>query len=330
MSILKYYRLLLVCLMAIGSADTINSQDIHTSSFAQFPSLLNPAQSGNSGVVRANISSGIQKYNFAQSNQTYNVAVDAKVVRGLRKSDWIGVGISMKSGGFTTNLESHIHLKKYNANIAYHIGLDSKKQNVLTFGFQYGLTSFKYGNDAKTESKAITNSAPFNLFRFSPRKNYRSFQFGTSYKSWLNKLLKLELGIGVSRIQIQDSDITWAWRYIDVTRLSIYGNCRVAATRRWTFEPSFYSSFGDYSEGHLRFLSEYLTSSNSNLSVIMGLGYGFDNYAQVIGGIKHHGYTTYISYSIPSNKRNYWTPSTLQLTLAKTFNTKDKISTKAE
>lgn len=134
-------RRLLILFTFIGSLSGLSAQDIHYTLHDMSPLWLNPAQTGGFyGTVRLG---GIYRGQWHGTNgiNSPSVWVDAPLIRGFRKQDWIGAGfmlISDKAG------RDEIVTTVSGFSAAYHLSLDKKQQNVLTLGVQYGSVSFGF------------------------------------------------------------------------------------------------------------------------------------------------------------------------------------------
>ncbi|MEL7124499.1 MAG: PorP/SprF family type IX secretion system membrane protein [Bacteroidota bacterium] len=133
-------RLLLFCFLMMLSFGGIKAQDIHFTMFDMSPLSLNPAYAGAyKGTARIG---GIYRDQWASflRNQftTTTFFVDAPIIRGFRKEDWVGVGM------VTINDQAGSSRLRTSANFltaSYHLALDKARKNVLTLGIQGGSMS---------------------------------------------------------------------------------------------------------------------------------------------------------------------------------------------
>ena len=134
---MKFVKTLLF-LFAILISGTIFAQDIHWTMFNMSPLTLNPANTGAyegsfriGGIYRDqwNSISGADGFN------TPSLYVDAPLIRGFRKNDWVGIGIvTVNDKAGSANLRTQGSL----LTAAYHASLDRRGKNVLTLGIQAG------------------------------------------------------------------------------------------------------------------------------------------------------------------------------------------------
>ena len=132
------HRILLTALLGLFAL-TLGAQDVHYTLHNYSPLWLNPANTGSfSGSIRVG---GIYRGQWYSLNgiNSPSAYADAPLAFGLRKQDWVGVGFSLvtdRAGDF------EISSNFFGFSGAYHFALDKKRENVLTFGAQYGSTSY--------------------------------------------------------------------------------------------------------------------------------------------------------------------------------------------
>lgn len=140
MQLKKYILLIFLATIFLAPA---NGQDFHYTQYFMSPLGVNPALAGAyNGSYRIN---GLYRdqYRGVGSNTFggFSLNVDAPIIRGFRKQDWIGVGLRMeqnKSGDFGQKLNF------YGLGIAYHLALDKKQNSIFTIGAQYGTGGYTY------------------------------------------------------------------------------------------------------------------------------------------------------------------------------------------
>ena len=137
---MKLFRLLLLSWMITFTSHLI-AQDIHFSLFNMSPLSLNPAHTGAfEGTARIG---GIYRDQWASiisdQFQTPSFYVDAPIIRGFGKYDWVGVGamlFSDKAGSIELGTSGFLF------SAAYHRSLSNKNSdNILTLGIQGGSIS---------------------------------------------------------------------------------------------------------------------------------------------------------------------------------------------
>lgn len=116
------------------------TQGLHFSYLEFAPQSVNPGLIGGfSGSYRAAVLYRDQ-WNIAQDKgyKTFELGVDAPIIRGFRKQDWIGAGISID-----IDQRGSLNLKDRYSRIgaSYHFSLNKKQTSIITLGIQmYGQT----------------------------------------------------------------------------------------------------------------------------------------------------------------------------------------------
>jgi hypothetical protein len=145
MSIFAYYKFLfmnfsyskatsLFTALIIGTL--VHAQGLHFSYIDFAPQAINPGNIG--GFLGSYRGAVIYRDQYNNSTQvkgykTIELGVDVPIIRGFRKQDWIGVGMSMdvdKRGTFALT-DRHTRM-----GVSYHLGLDPKQVSVLSVGLQ--------------------------------------------------------------------------------------------------------------------------------------------------------------------------------------------------
>lgn len=174
---------LLFALLVTAFGGGLQAQDVHYTLHNYAPLWLNPALTGSFyGSVRVG---GIYRgqWHSIEGIQSPTAYVDAPLAFGLRKQDWIGVGLSLVnnrspfdgmgpsgSGSGAADITENF----FGFSVAYHLALDKKRQNVLTLGAQYGSISYGGEFEGLLAQQANIEGAPgfqsdnFNEFMQTP------------------------------------------------------------------------------------------------------------------------------------------------------------------
>lgn len=156
MQLKKYF--LLIFLATIFLAPT-NGQDFHYTQYFMSPLGVNPALAGAyNGSYRIN---GIYRDQYRSAALKpfggFSLNVDAPIIRGIRKQDWIGVGLRIEQN---TSGALGQKLNFYGLGVAYHLALDKKQNSIFTIGAQYGTGGYSYNKlgVGDTGNSIINNS----------------------------------------------------------------------------------------------------------------------------------------------------------------------------
>ena len=112
----------------------LSAQDIHWSMYNMSPLTLNPANTGAfSGTFRIG---GIYRDQWASviaSNpyRTPSFYIDAPIVRGFGKNDWIGIGAMLYSDEAGSG---QLGTTSTQFSASYHLAMNKKATSILTFG----------------------------------------------------------------------------------------------------------------------------------------------------------------------------------------------------
>jgi type IX secretion system PorP/SprF family membrane protein len=128
------------------------TQEPHYSSYHFTPLNVNPAFAGAfSGSYRVNGIYSTKHFTISPKPfVTYSLSADAPIVRGIRKQDWVGIGIEMDviSSGLNFTQDSNDKTQTNSVDpfqnwsfakigVAYHLALDKKQSNIFTIGAQF-------------------------------------------------------------------------------------------------------------------------------------------------------------------------------------------------
>jgi type IX secretion system PorP/SprF family membrane protein len=137
---LKNYSisLMIICFFLIQNHG--KAQGIHFSYLEFAPQHVNPANIG--GFLGSYRGSAIYRdqYNSdgVRGYKDFEIGIDLPAIRGLRKQDWIGVGISVNNDARGT---VKLNDRYSRIGLSYHLGLDAKQTRIFTVGLQMiGLT----------------------------------------------------------------------------------------------------------------------------------------------------------------------------------------------
>ncbi|MBP9744450.1 MAG: PorP/SprF family type IX secretion system membrane protein [Saprospiraceae bacterium] len=175
------------------------AQDIHFTMFDLSPLTLNPGLIGDfNGTFRVTGNYRIQWPTIAKY-QTPSIGIDAPLLKGFRKNDWISFGIAAyqdKAGE-----SSAFQLKKTSGWLggSYHAVLNKKGTNVMSLGVQSGGTSKSLvGNPRFQDPSDPAFPGGSGGPNGDNKKSYSDLNVGLVYSSILNKEKTSALNMGVS------------------------------------------------------------------------------------------------------------------------------------
>ena len=303
------YILLIVCLNFIG---TLRGQDLHFSYYEMSPLTLNPALTGAfEGTFRVG---GIYRDQWASviSNpfRTPSFYVDAPIIRGFGKRDWIGVGAVVFSDEAGQAKLSNSALL---ASVAYHMSLDRKSKNILTLGVQGGVIQRRIDlADAKFEDELRTGGGFMSSDRSSINDNtsYTDFSVGAMLKSKLNKKANLTLGLAFNHIttpnyslipsdKVRQENLPDSIAVDNPLDISFHGLLNVDLSKKWMISPGvFYQNKSGANEIVLQTQMGYYLNEKKDTKLNFGLGYRFGDAGQVLLGMDYKNLKVGASYDV--------------------------------
>lgn len=286
------------------TASTAVAQDIHFSQYNMSPMTLNPANIGGfegtariSGIYRSQWTSIMSRDQF----ETPCVSVDAPIIRGFRKRDWVGVGLVVFSDKAGILGLTHTAAK---LGASYHLALNKKGTTYLTLGAQYGQASRRLNPDKARFAEGFLNKGGSdynqnldvdfaNLNR--DQSSWTDIDGGIVLKSRLNKQMDFSIGYAMYHIDRgqyglitgggsgggggtgggggapqQSSD--------EIARRSVAtGQFNIKMNDKLTVSPTFIyqTMVGAHDEIIVQGLGSYLFNEEKDVTLLFGLGYRF-------------------------------------------------------
>lgn len=289
-------RKLLLLLAASLSLAGLNAQDIHFSQYNMSPMTLNPANIGAfegtariGGIYRGQWSSVITN---RKGFKTPSLWVDAPIITGFRKRDWVGVGLVFFSDKVGTGGLTHTAAK---LGASYHLALDKKGNAYLTVGAQYGQAGRRINpKDLKFEEGYLNanSDGTYNggaavdfVNQTEPKADWSDIDGGITLRAKLNKRMDMSIGyamyhIGKGRYGLlgggggtgggnpQPSSDEIARRSV------VSGLFNIKLNNKLTVGPSFmYQTMSGADEISLQALGSYLFNAEKDIDLNFGLGY---------------------------------------------------------
>ncbi len=300
---------IIVFIFTLFLSASIFAQDaFHYTHFDMTQVALNPALAGGfegtariGGLLREQ-DYGLEFGQFA----TPVLYVDAPLIRGLRKQDWIGFGFAFQYDEQKFSYDDNgniLHNKLVTTNsfggLSYHFALDKKRKNVIAIGVQSGSSNASFPNQTLVTpesiknsidnpgtpiSKEYTNELPFNKKK---KSNKLGYTIGTVFTSKMSKTKKLRLGLSVSSIGnrlnysvLEKSSGGYYQRKLRFAAFSIY---QMELPNGLVLEPRLFFQFTQPSwEGSAQILAGVKLKKPKPMVLYGGLGYNPINGAQFL------------------------------------------------
>ena len=288
---MRLNRTLLI--MALALPLSMAAQDIHFTQFQYVPLSVNPAQTGLfagtfriSGLYRSQWYGG-GTGNVKNGYQTPVLHIDLPI-KGFRKQDWIGVGVNLhqdKTGvaALTNSLAGF--------NGAYHMGLDKKAMNVLSFGVQYGLISRRVDAEKlRFQDGILSNGTSIDVRNIDTKgKSYSDFSVGANFRATLDPKTQNMLNIGISVEHLTGPKYNLVTTTISKLprRFNLYGVVDLQLAKQITLQPALIlRTAGGQTETMAQAMVGFKLDPKKNTIVKGGLGYRLGDAAQALLGVE--------------------------------------------
>ena len=310
---------------------TLQAQDVHYSLFNMSPLTLNPAKTGAfsgtfriGGIYRDQWTGVIDDASFT----TPAIYVDAPIIRGFGKRDWVGVGVTLLNDKVGTN---ELQTNHFLFSAAYHLAMDKKATSVLTFGVQGGSVSrrllgenlhFADEYDFMARDFILTgaNTMTPDADGFYNNNSYIDFSAGIMLRTALNKTSSLEVGAALNHITKPDYSLLGvntttpnptpgvgkkAPRPFTTTA---HAKLNLGLSDLWSFNPAvLFQSTSGASEFALQGWAGRVI--NKDVTLNAGLGYRFGDSAQALFGLNYRDLRVALSYDVNVSSLNTVTNS---------------------
>jgi type IX secretion system PorP/SprF family membrane protein len=310
---------LLFLLAALLLGNTVWSQDIHFTQYNMSPMTLNPANAGKfEGTARIG---GIYRSQWTPiSNNPYRTPsawVDAPIIRGFRKQDWIGVGFMLYQDKAGATALSHGAAK---LGATYHLALGKGGNTVLSVGGHYGgeqrkidINKIQFG-DGFNNAGDYVPALSMDNGRVLGNANYTDIDLGVVLSSKLNKTTDFSLGFSMFHITRPNYSLvgggggspgpgpnpTPQQGVAQLPRRSVaHGQFNLALTDKWTVSPTFlFQTMEGNDEIVVQGMAGYLFNEEKNITLRGGVGYRLGDAVSALLGVKVKDLTVGLAYDV--------------------------------
>lgn len=278
---MKLKRLLLI-LTVTTTLGTLTAQDIHFTLFNMSPLTLNPALTGAyegtarlGGIYRGQWS----KFTGGTLYKTPSIYLDAPIVRGFRKNDWIGVGLmTYTDNAGNTMLKTGTQM----FSASYHLALDKTGKTILTLGFQGGNVQRSINQDSLVFESDIRNNGVSEDGKFE-KKSYLDFNTGIMLRTAVTEASGLELGVAFEHIT-QPKYGFGSSNQKKLMRINVHSRFENQLTDQWSVAPTLlFQSMGQSTEIALQGWAGYQFTPEYKFN--FGAGYRFGRDLQALLGV---------------------------------------------
>ncbi len=291
---MRFLKTLILILFCIGSLTSI-AQDIHFTQYNMSPLSLNPANTG--GFYGTYRIGGIYRNQWASVITPFSTPlfyIDAPILTGFRKSDWIGVGgtfVSDKAG------KAKLGSSSFLGSVAYHFALNKKGTSILTLGVQGGKqnrTVSLTGSDIKF-GEELNPDMPIKSqdHALGDKAGFIDINAGLTLKTQMNNQTSMVLGFAVNHINNPKVSFGGSGTKDEINmpaRYSGSGEFNFDLNKKWTLSPTFlYQSISTQSESDVQVMGGYklITTKEKNVKLNFGLGYRMGRNAEILLGMDY-------------------------------------------
>lgn len=307
---MKFLKGLLFFAFLSLSTVVTNAQDIHFTQFYLTPLTTNPAFTGAfegtfrlSGIYRDQWGSVINS-----PYRTPSFGIDAPLIKGLGKRDWIGVGAMLLNDQAGTGKLSNGMMM---GSVAYHLALDKKAKSVLTFGIQGGMVQHKFDSQSlelQYDDELANNNIGGGVDRNNVREdqNYFDMNFGVLLKSEINKATRLNLGLAFNHLltpeyYLSNNNQNNANDKAGSLPLNfdLHGQFFVDMGEKFQLKPAFlYQKIAGANEIFVHALGGYHLNEEKDMTLNFGIGYRLRDATKFIIGMDYKQFKVGAAYDL--------------------------------
>lgn len=308
--------ILLICFFYCS---LLSAQDIHFSLFNMSPMTTNPAFTGAyEGTLRIGGLYRDQWRSVLGSNAftTPTFYIDAPIIKGFRKYDWIGAGVSFlndKAGSAV------LQRSVFMGSVSYHLAFDKKRNTILTLGIQGGTRGFRIDRDALrfADGYDLNNlgTGTYNQTQsldFSDVEEKNSnFDMGAGLmlKAKLNKGMDMNIGVGMFNLLRPDYGLKQGVDSNDdgkmPIRTIIHGQFNAELNPKWSMHPTFlFGIMASANEMIIQVPLGYKISEEKDITLKFGPGYRLRDAAKLILGVDYGSLSVGLAYDVNISSLN--------------------------
>ena len=310
---MKFRLLIIIAFFSVMAFISQAQNEIHFTQFEMAPIQLNPALSGNfQGTYRVGGIYRDQWFSVIDNSfKTADLYVDVNVIRGIRKQDWVSVGLGYsaidQAGTFGQSEEGGSRGLKnsfFNMGAAYHLA-NKKRTNIFSIGVQRSSVSSTFNllvpSDARSGLQAVPNSIDVDAFNAMPNMDQ---QLDGSFSDWEIGLVfnrrgkdsNLKIGVSGSRMFSPKFNIGNLRTEIDPL-IAVFAEYKMGMGDGLYIKPSvLYMTQGPASEIVLQ--GRVGRQMNDDLSINAGLGLRMGDAVQILLGADFKQYKIGVSYDV--------------------------------
>ena len=318
---MRLAKTLLLSLSLLLSSNLF-SQDVHFSMYNMSPLVLNPASTGAFlGSFRVG---GIYRDQWRSifGNNRYSTPsfyIDAPIINGFGKQDWVGIGVMMYQDQVGLG---QLSTGSFMFSGSYHRALDRKAKNVLTLGVQGGIVQRSanlQSTDLKFEDELdlgggggiLTSQDRVGDPQEGIQTRYFDLSAGLLFTSRINKTNFWNLGFAMHHLTTPNYSLLNPntggvggggqnnFGPQLPLRITGHGMLHLDIGEKWLFEPmAYYVRVGPASEAAAQAWGGLYLDEEKEKAIRFGLGYRLADAGEVLLGFDYKTLKVGVSYDV--------------------------------
>lgn len=314
---MKFIRGLTLLFIGLMLSWTVEAQDIHYSQYHLSPLTTNPAMTGAyEGTFRIG---GLYREQWGSilenQFQTPSIYLDAPIIRGFGKNDWIGIGVHVLNDRAGTAALTNLTAM---ASLAYHLGIGKKANTYLSLGAQGGYVQkrldqsklifkdqFVDGVLVQTTSQDLSNISADNV-------SYPDFQLGAVLNSYITS--KLNMYLGFSAYHITSPEDAFMITNELATRMQANAGMNIDISNKATLSPRvLFQTQAGATETVPQLMLGYHLNPEKSITFNIGAGYRVADAIIPMVGLDIAGFKVGVAYDVnvsdlssSTNNRGGW------------------------
>ncbi len=297
-------------------ANLTYAQDIHFTQFNMSPMTLNPANAGRfEGTARIG---GIYRSQWASViNNPYSTPsawVDAPIIRGFRRQDWVGVGLMLYQDRAGSAGLTHGAFK---FGATYHFAFGKRGNTVLSIGGHYGgeqrridINRLQFSDGFNNQGEYVPSLSMDNG-RVLGNANYNDIDLGAVFFSKLNKNMDFHVGFSIYHFTRPNYSLIGSASgpgpgpgpqqgFARLPRRYVtHGQFNMALSDRTSFSPTFlYQTMEGNDEIVVQGMAGYLLDKEKDITLRAGVGYRLGDAVNLLVGARVKDLTIGAAYDI--------------------------------
>lgn len=314
---MKFIRGLTLLFIGLMFCWTVEAQDIHYSQYHLSPLTTNPALTGAyEGTFRIG---GLYREQWGSilenQFQTPSIYLDAPIIRGFGKNDWVGIGIHVLNDRAGTAALTNLTTM---ASLAYHLGIGKKANTYLSIGAQGGYVQKRLDQsklifkDQFVDGVLVNNNSQDLSNISADNVAYPDFQLGAVLNSYITS--KFNVYLGFSAFHITSPEDAFMVDNQLATRMQTHGGMNIDLSSKATLSPRIlFQTQAGATETVPQLMLGYHLNPEKTTTFNIGAGYRVGDAVIPMVGLDFKGFKVGVAYDVnisdlssSTNNRGGW------------------------